>query len=1059
MIGHWIPDQASIYSDLATLTSVRPACDPRLPEAAEICYDSAFSSNGVFTGLFCGDGTFTIDDVKEKCLETNCGEVIGAVNQAGDFKEAILVGITLLIEDAFRNQNSVWKTRIPGEIKVAEYQTLVCEPKCPNPSVWSSWNCWCEESAAPGETNDLNLPDCKCGNQKRYRVQTCTTVTGGSCEMYHTPTRSPNFEVCENYGNRDFLALVNGVSVNSVLYRSDLTLRDFLDYNGDTTDDTLVAQFYQPNSAFTACNYGYDIVDENDFRAELASATGRFSFTVEEGTCSIAKVGMKVEEGSCDKTCGCGTFQRTSTCHYMNDDGTFGDAVPTDSDDYTCGCQENKVESVACAMNCCNAWHQCASNGNCNEASPDSAFILGQLFNYPTCTKECGAESTTAEIRCMCENKCNYAADVIIETPVPTGWDRFPTTSCAENVVIASDTLDNKDNVGEKYRAVRTQDCENPCCVTIETNAGTCPDLNCYDADKSRPWFVQTSADGSCSANKMYRGSKQCVCDTAGTSTSVKCVDTATGTEYTEGQSFAPSTNPADRCDYLRKDYINYNDYVNALVGKNDNDDYFCCTEENENDLFHQWSNWDDSACVVAGNTCGCYNDGEESCGLKTRRRELKCPDYKVDETTCPCVEVKKCHLPKCPKQGPFMPTSTCKLDASLDNNNFQVRQCCNEDAAYTLPWDFVAGNQFTKDTCNWCPCNDQVGVTPVVNVCPAFEKDCDGLVWDEWGTCTLDEGHMCGVGKQSRMRKCPGATTLEEVQNHCYNPHVRRHVGVPALMTDHPDYFEERQCVVACPNYGPWTACSGAPGQSGMQIRFDLDHTEKYDVKSCVSGLGGAMKDPETHFGHCNVACGMGKRHKIVHDFSTGVTSITEEDCEMPACTAEIESCPEIVVEASTTAAQPASTTAAKTTPAPETTPLPVTEPAPPVTIVSTTVKDNKGVTVGGNDVVVVDAIAEAVIGETITGEVVGTVVNGVVTGDVSDGVIIDVSEADIGENATGVVSGKLVNSVLTDDIVSGIIIRPATKVTEVPEIITVTADAMKTVLSIAFAILALLI
>ena len=99
-----------------------------------------------------GDGTFTLDQIKEKCVDTNsCGEAIGAVNQAGDFKEAILVGITLLIEDAFRNQNSVWKTRIPGEIKVAEYQTLVCEPKCPNPSVWSSWNCWCEESAAEGQ--------------------------------------------------------------------------------------------------------------------------------------------------------------------------------------------------------------------------------------------------------------------------------------------------------------------------------------------------------------------------------------------------------------------------------------------------------------------------------------------------------------------------------------------------------------------------------------------------------------------------------------------------------------------------------------------------------------------------------------------------------------------------------------------------------------------------------------------------------------------------------------------------------------------------------------------
>ena len=71
-------------------------------------------------------------------------------------------------------------------------------------------------------------------------------------------------------------------------------IKDFLDYNGDSDDDTLVSQFFQPNSALTQCNYGYDVVDENDFRAELASAAGRFSFTVEEGTCSIAKVRFKL---------------------------------------------------------------------------------------------------------------------------------------------------------------------------------------------------------------------------------------------------------------------------------------------------------------------------------------------------------------------------------------------------------------------------------------------------------------------------------------------------------------------------------------------------------------------------------------------------------------------------------------------------------------------------------------------------------------------------------------------------------------------------------------------
>jgi hypothetical protein len=435
-----------------------------------------------------------------------------------------------------------------------------------------------------------------------------------------------------------------------------------------------------------------------------------------------------------------------------------------------------------------------------------------------------------------------------------------------------------------------------------KTNAGTCPDLNCYDTDKTRPWFVQTDiATGACSAEKFYRGSKQCVCDTAGTSVTKFCVDGANN--YVKGDTFAPSTDPADQCNYLRKDYINYNTAVNLITGKNENDDYFCCTEENVNQLFDAWSSWDDSACVVDGNTCGCVNDGENGCGLQTRRRALKCPDFKVDDTTCPCVEVRKCDLPKCPKQGPWSGTSTCQLDASLDNRNFQVRQCCNTDAAYRLPWDFTGGNQFSKNGCDWCPCNDQVSTSPVGAVCGAFDTDCDGLIWGDWGECDLG-GDVCGVGTQARMRKCGAHTTLEAVMNHCYNPRVRRHKGAAAVMTADPDYYELRSCAVPCPNYSSWTACSGSPGQAGMQIRFDLDDSTRYDVKSCVSGLGGVMKSPETHFGECNVACGVGKRHKIVHDFTTGVTSIVEEDCEMAACTAEIFECPEIVVVTTTTIA-----------------------------------------------------------------------------------------------------------------------------------------------------------
>ena len=265
-----------------------------------------------------------------------------------------------------------------------------------------------------------------------------------------------------------------------------------------------------------------------------------------------------------------------------------------------------------------------------------------------------------------------------------------------------------------------------------------------------------------------------------------------------------------------------------------------------------------------------------------------------------------------------------------------------------------------------------------------------------------------------------------------------------------------------------PWTACSGAPGKSGMQIRFDLDHVEKYDVKSCVSGLFGVMKDPETHFGECNVACGKGKRHKIVHDFSTGVTSITEEDCDMPEL--KLQSCSVFVTVAATTAAPVAETTAApvsQTTasaaPIVETTTTVKVEPEVPdvvVTTVPTTVRVG-GVTVGTNDVgtndVIVDTAVTAVLGQTINGVVVG---NDVITGDGTNGVIVENVDTNVanGDTVSSVVTGTVVDGVISGNIVSGIIIRPAVASVP-PEIVTVTADALTIALSVAFALIALLI
>ena len=69
-------------------------------------------------------------------------------------------------------------------------------------------------------------------------------------------------------------------------------------------------------------------------------------------------------------------------------------------------------------------------------------------------------------------------------------------------------------------------------------------------------------------------------------------------------------------------------------------------------------------------------------------------------------------------------------------------------------------------------------------------------------------------------------------------------------------------------------------------------------------------------------------------------------------------------------------------------------------------------------------------------------------------------VADVVVGETVNSVVTGQVVDGVLSENIVSGIIIRPAIA-SAAPEIITVTpaADALTTALSIAVALIALLI
>ena len=77
---------------------------------------------------------------------------------------------------------------------------------------------------------------------------------------------------------------------------------------------------------------------------------------------------------------------------------------------------------------------------------------------------------------------------------------------------------------------------------------------------------------------------------------------------------------------------------------KANTDNYYCCTADNVNELFNQWSEW--GACEITriptlvgnntnndANTCGCVNDGEETCGRQIRKRDLKCPEVRFSRS------------------------------------------------------------------------------------------------------------------------------------------------------------------------------------------------------------------------------------------------------------------------------------------------------------------------------------------------------------------------------------------------------------------------------------------
>jgi hypothetical protein len=676
-----------IYNDPEEYSSKRIACDPRLEEAAKDCFDDAFNADGDFTGTFCthiNDNKFAgfdLETIRQRQIDSNSGDPIPATLTSEatigvNLKDSIIANIVLLIESMLEDGlSSDLTAHIPEAYTFFRSNKRVCDPQCPVPSEWSSWTCHCSKS---GEANPDNLVDCQCGNQTRSRIQTCTIVEGYSCEIYHeglTPFingvpdyAGAAFEYntqCDAYGYANYL----DNKFQSPVYRSTGNLKNIIDYLGTGTMDSLVASHYPGPHAESQC-FGNGVVSETMFRNKLADRTlQEFTYAREENTCAATNVQMISSETECTKTCGCGTYTKSYSCVYKGGEND-GLPVPKDDDDYTCGCQEKPDEIIACNIECCPEWHQC-DDRNCNEFTENLFFSPGTNFRYEVCAEECGEEVKEGELRCMCANTCfdDYNDDVILDEvfDIADVFTEHDWKSCAANVKLDTDVVtDNGDDVD--YRITRLKECNHPCCVVTQENANNCPTLDCDETSFSLPWNIDYE---KCQVSTLPKTSKSCVCDTTGTSTTKFCTD-ATG-QYVEGDIFGADPN-AEMCEYTRGEYIAFNEILSLITGKADADAYYCCNELNEQFLFNQWGEW--GACTIDGVDCGCVNVGDDNCGMRTRKRDLKCPEFQIDETHCPCVEVEKCHLPVCPSGGVPKATQSCKLSATkTDHFDYGVSQ------------------------------------------------------------------------------------------------------------------------------------------------------------------------------------------------------------------------------------------------------------------------------------------------------------------------------------------------------------------------------------------------
>ena len=298
---------------------------------------------------------------------------------------------------------------------------------------------------------------------------------------------------------------------------------------------------------------------------------------------------------------------------------------------------------------------------------------------------------------------------------------------------------------------------------------------------------------------------------------------------------------------------------------------------------------------------------------MKTRKRELKCFGFKVDDATCPCVETVQCDMPLCPIQGDFsISEAPCEFNpntagnhktykvrnlsiTSLSYNAYQAKHCHARDTPveYNIcddctPVDYVISNFFTdpgqylgaSDTCNWCRCDTQIEPVPSTTVCGVYETDCDGVIWSNWSTCmATTPGKTCGAGIREKMRKCilaDSEVSSENIEKLCYDPNVKRRLNSELAMKNNPDYYLTENCYDPCPedlvSWSNWGPCTNPYG-NGYQVQHENIDPSNTRVRDCFGGQSGRPKAQGLSrevIGKCNVKCGMGIREKSQYDFDT---------------------------------------------------------------------------------------------------------------------------------------------------------------------------------------------